>query len=191
HFVGFFECALATDPWISSCSYPYTAVWGTVNNTGLNPGLPPDVQNNQHRFNFTIGQNIGQLQAEVVWQPSSAAATRMMILILCGDYDFVADECVDGIRYRNTEDERRDVRGTSPIKFTVAGEEFYTEDAKGTKYDLEKNSEIWVMNYVGLPWGSSSTYGDEQLAFQQKFEVWDSIFYNGEGPEDWTVLQDG
>lgn len=191
HFVGFFECALATDPWISSCSYPYTAAWGTLNGTGLNPGLPRDIQNNQHRFNFTIRPNVGQLQAEVVWQPASAAATRMMILILCGDYDYVWDECLDGIRYRNAEDERADVRGTSPIKFTVNREEFYTENAKGTKYDLEKYPEVWIMNYIGLPWGEADTPGDEQLAFQQKFEVWDSVFYNGEGPVDWTVLADG
>jgi hypothetical protein len=191
HFVGFFECALATDPWISACSYPYTAVWGTVNGTGMNPGLPRDVQNNIHRFNFTIKPNIGQLQAEVVWQPASAASTRMMILILCGDYDYVWDECVDGIRYRNTADNRADVRGTSPLKFTVQGEEFFRDSTKGTKYDLTKHPEVWIMNYVGLPWGSATTPGDEQLAFQQKFEVWDSVFYNGVGPDDWTVLVDG
>lgn len=185
HFVGFFECALATDAWVSSCTYPYTAVWGTVNGTGLNPGLPRDIQANEHRFNFTIRPNVGQLQAEVVWQPTSAAATEMMILVLCGDYDYVWDECLDGIRYEDANSEQTLVSGTSPIKFTVNRDEFYDENTKGTKYDLEKNQEVWIMNYIGLPWG------DPQVAFQQKFEIWDSVFYNGEGPADWTVLEDG
>lgn len=184
HFVGFFECALATEFWISSCSYPYTAAWGTLNNTGANPGLPKDIQNNIHRFNFTIRPNIGQLQVELVWTPASAAATRMLMLVLCGDYDYVWDECLDGIRYRNPEGSTL-VEGTSPIKFVVEGEEFYRSSAKNTEYDLTKYPEVWIMNYIGLPWG------DPQVAFQQKFDVWDSVFYNGPGPDDWSVLVDG
>lgn len=195
HHVGFFECALATDVWISSCSYPYTnAVGTTKNGTCLGStctpapgvdltqyGAPKDIQNNVHRFNISVRPNIGQLQIELVWDSASAAATRMLIMVLCGDYDFFWDECYEGIRYGPGSG----VSGPSPVKSIVAGEEFIEKGKGSIKYDLEKFPEVWIMNYIGLP------FGDPQVAFQQKFEVWDSVFYNGEGPEDWSVLQDG
>ncbi len=179
HFAGFFDCALATQNWISMCTYPYTAIEGTLNETGVG-ALPDDVQANQFRFNVTIEKNIGQFVAEVVWTPSSAAATRLLLLVLCGDYDPVPDDCVEGIRYTKSPYPQ----GESPIRAQVEGETFIDEGKGSDEYDLTKRDSIWVMNYVGLPFGSP------QVAFQQKFEVWDTLFYNGVGPEGWTVLSD-
>lgn len=208
HFTGFYDCALASPVWISSCSYPYTNAVGTLQNGTCEPyfthictpapgvnvsnyGAPRDVQNNLFRHNITIRQNVGQLHAEVMWTPSSAAATRMNILIVCGDYDPVWDDCMIGLRYGPGSG----VNGPSPIKSVIERENwedeegneyngFYTPEANGTKWDLNLHDEIWVMNYVGLP------FGDPQIAFQQKFELYDTVFYNGNGPDDWTVLAD-
>lgn len=194
---GFFDCALATAAWISACSYPYTAVIQGIDNGTCDPifglpcvpgtgidltsmGAPKDLQDNRHRFNITIRQNVGQLQAELVWTPTSAAATRMMIQILCGDYDPVWDECVEGIRYGNGNGQE----GTSPVKAIISGKEIIGKGNGSDEYDLTKRSEIWLMNYVGLP------FGDPQVALAQRFDIWDTVFYNGEGPEDWSVIPD-
>lgn len=205
---GFMECALGTEVWISGCSYPYTMAIGGIKNgtcyfagyfglplpcvpaVGVDlwaMGAPRDFQNNVHRFNITISQNVHQLQAELVWTPSSAAATRMNLIIVCGDYDWIADDCVNALRYGN----ENGVNGPSPVKNVIeresnddTGRGFYNEKANGTKWDLYANKEIWVMNYVGLP------FGDAQVAFAQRFDLYDTLFYNGRGPDDWTVLND-
>lgn len=179
HFAGFFDCALATQNWISMCTYPYTAIEGTLNESGVG-ALPDDLQANRFRFNVTVEKNIGQFVGEVVWTPSSAAATRLLFLLLCGDYDPVPDDCVEGIRYTKSPYPQ----GESPIRAQVEGETFIEEGKGSDEYDLTKRDSIWVMNYVGLPFGSP------QVAFQQKFEVWDTLFYNGPGPEGWSVLTD-
>lgn len=208
---GYMECALATAAWISGCSYPYTMAIGGLKNgtcyfgpcvpaTGVDlwsVGAPKDVQNNVHRFNITIPQNIGQLQAELVWTPSSAAATRMNLMVVCGDYDWIADDCTIALRYGYA----NGVRGTSPIKHVIEREDwedenggghkgFYTADGNGTKWDLYANKEIWVMNYVGLPFSDFDDPTTTQLAFAQRFDLYDTLFYNGRGPDDWTVLRD-
>jgi hypothetical protein len=179
HFTGFFDCALATQTWISMCTYPYTAVEGSLNKSGVGV-LPDDLQANNFRFNMTIGKDIGQVVAEVVWTPSSAAATRLLFLLLCGDYDPVPDDCTESLRYTKSPYPQ----GESPIRAQIEGETIIKEGEGSVKYDLTKQDQIWVMNYVGLPFGSP------QVAFQQKFEVWDTLFYNGPGPEGWSVLND-
>jgi hypothetical protein len=209
--VGSFECALATDVWISGCSYPYTMAVGGLKNgtcyfgpcvpaTGIDlwsMGAPRDIQNNVHRFNITIKQNVAQLQAELFWTPSSAAATKMNLMVVCGDYDWIADDCTIALRYGCPNGKP----GLAPRKLVVEREDFedcgdmrkgfYTADANGTKWDLNTNKEIWVMNYVGLPFADSrSDPLSTQVAFQQRFEVWDTIFYNERGPDDWTVMAD-
>ena len=229
---GYMECALATAAWISGCSYPYTMAVGGIKNgtcyfgpcvpgTGIDLwslGAPKDVQNNVHRFNITIPQNIGQLQAELVWTPSSAAATRMNLMVVCGDYDWIADDCVIGLRYGYA----NGVNGPSPIKHVIERENWEDENGdahagfysnaiecdscnrqNGTEWDLNTNKEIWVMNYVGLPFGCLPVFGappevcvaglpysEAQVAFAQRFDLYDTLFYNGRGPDDWTVLKD-
>ncbi|HEX9816192.1 MAG TPA: carboxypeptidase-like regulatory domain-containing protein [Candidatus Thermoplasmatota archaeon] len=223
---GYLECALSTAAWISGCSYPYTMAVGGIKDgtcywgpylglpipcvppTGVDlwaMGAPRDFQNNAYRFNISIPQNIGQLQAELVWTPSSAAAVHMNLIIVCGDYDWIADDCVNALRYGKGDG----VNGPSPVKNVIEREDwegglgFYTNDsrAQNNKYDLKANPEgIWVTNYVGLPFGCLDVptncmdglpYNEFQLAFGQRFDLYDTLFINGRGPDDWTVLVDG
>ena len=180
-FVGFFECALGTSAWISSCSYPYTAVWGTAKENGVNLssyGAPQDIQKNTHRFNFTVKPGIEELVVEMTWQPASAAATRMLLMHLCGDYDYVYDECKERHRYGPG----NGYVNANPIQGRIEGKQF-EKGCPGSKFCVKKGP-IWVMAYAGLP------FGNPQLAFQQKIEIFDSAFYNGPAPEDYTQVMD-
>jgi hypothetical protein len=203
-FTGYMDCAVQVPVWVSACSYPYTAAWGSLNNTHVNPGLPKDVQNNVNRFNISIKQTVGQLYAELEWKAASAAATRMQMIILCGDYDYVWDDCLwpdsagSSIRFN-------DSNGKSPVRVGVMHDVFASKGKDKGKYDINKNPSIWIMNYIALPFGCiprTSGYpsatdcaaglpGNEvQIAFQQKYQVWDSVFYNGVAPEGYTLVQD-
>jgi hypothetical protein len=200
-FTGFFECAMGIYAWVSSCSYPYTAVYLTAHEHGVNGsqyGVPPDIQKNQHRFNLTIHQGVGELFAELQWQPASAAANKMQMIVMCGDYQPVWDDCLypndlsgDSIRYNSSS-------GKSPVVVRVDNETFLKKGKGMGKHDLAKNEHIWVMNYVALPFGCvqanadclTTSYTYWQLAFQQRFYVWDTVFYNSVAPDGYTALSD-
>lgn len=187
HFTGFFECALAVPGWVSACTYPYTAVYLSARDNGVNLstyGAPPDLQPNSHRFNITIGQDIGQFVGELSWQPTSAAATQMRLNIKCGDYHPVWDDCVYPYDVSGGSIRYGEAVGQSPLRVVIDAEEFYDLGKDKGKWDLAQNPEIWIMNYVSLP------HGTTQIAFQQRFDVWDTVFYNGKGTDGYSVLVD-
>lgn len=183
HFTGFFECALGTSFWISSCSYPYTAVYLTLHDRGVNGsnyGLPPDIQKNIHRFNFTVKPGITDFVGEMEWKAASAAATRMLLMYMCGDYDPIPDECKERHRYGRS----NGFSGTSPIRAQFDPKQEFKKGCPNSKFCLKEGHPIWVMAYAGLP------FGQNQVAFQQKFEIWNSLFFNQEAPEDYTLIGD-
>lgn len=146
---------------------------------GSNYGLPPDIQKNIHRFNFTVKPGIADFVGEMEWKPASAAATRMLLIYLCGDYDPILDECKERHRYGNG----NGYSGASPIKAQFDVKEF-KKGCPSSKFCLKEGHPIWVMAYAGLP------FGQNQVAFQQKFEIWNSLFYFQEAPEDYTLIRD-
>lgn len=185
---GFLECAMGAVVFVAPCTYPYRSVYGNAHNAGVNltaiAGAPADLQNNRFWLNFTINPEAEQLIAELVWVPGSAAATTMQLFILCGDFDYVLNECTEGHRYGvNT--------STSPVRVDVnradtdeEGDDNMTKGCPDSEFCVTSGRPVWWTNDVAMP------FSNPQFAFQQRFEVWDSIFYNGSAPAEYTIIPD-
>lgn len=185
---GFLECAMGAVVFVAPCTYGYRSLWGNAHNAGVNltaaAGLPSDLHNNKFWLNFTINPGAQQLIAELIWEAGSAAATTMQLFILCGDFDYVLNECTEEHRYGvNT--------STSPVRVDVNmmdkdddGDDNMTKGCPDSKFCVTKGIPVWWTNDVAMP------FTTPQFAFQQRFDVYDSIFYNGQAPEDYTILPD-
>jgi len=185
---GFLECALGARVFVAPCTYGYRSIWGNAHNAGINltslAGLPSDLHDNKFWLNFTINPGAQQLIAELVWEPGSAAATTMQLFILCGDFDYVLNECTELHRYGvNT--------STSPVRVDVNmmdknedGDDNMTKGCPESKFCVTNGKPVWWTNDVAMPFSTPA------VAFQQRFDVYDSIFYNGQAPEDYTILPD-
>jgi hypothetical protein len=165
-FTGFYECALGTTVWVSPCSYPYTAAYLTLHNHGVNLSqygpFPSDIQNNQWRYNFSLKPGAVEVVSELSWIPTQPSANRLMLIVSCADYDPVLDDC-SGPTYVQK-------AGTSPINGT---------------WDAKRAGELpaWVMTRVYLPWSGA------QVALSQRFDVWNTVFFNGKAPEGFTMVE--
>jgi hypothetical protein len=180
---GYLECGFGMAAFAAPCTYPYRLVHGNAMKYGVNLtnyGFAPDLHPNRFWLNITVKPGADQLVAEMVWRAGSAAAQTMRLFILCGDFDPTLNECTQGIRYGNG----NGFAGTSPVRVTIDAKEFRTKGCPASKFCL-KDKPIWVANDVALPWATPP-----QVAFQQKVEVWDTVFYNGPGPDGFTVLPD-
>lgn len=189
-FQGYYDCALGAAAWVSACSYPYTAAYLAVKNgtcvqapactppiTDLhNVGAPKDLQKNEFRYNFTVQGN-ATVVSEMSWTPTSAAATRMQLVLSCANYDPVWDDCSDANDYATA-------TGASPLRvqWDTAGK---TMVPKG-----------WVMARGYLPFSDLPPLGNGQdanlqVALNQKFEMWNSVWYNGKPPNGWSIYTSG
>ena len=180
---GYLECGMGSAAFTAPCTYPYRLVHGTAANNGVNLtqyGAPPDLHPNKFWLNITLKPKAAQLVAELSWTPGSAAAQRLNLFVLCGDFDPTLNECTERIRYGNANGHA----GTPPIRAVIDGKEFRTKGCPASKFCL-KEKPIWIANDVAVGFQTPP-----QLAFQQKVEVWDTIFYNGEGPEGYSALPD-
>jgi carboxypeptidase family protein len=178
-FAGFLECALGSAAWVSPCSYPYTAAFIAARDgycveeppappactpkavNGSQYGLPEDIQTNQWRYNFTVEPGAAEVVSEMMWTPASAAATTMVLVLSCAQYDPVLDNCSPTYA---------DVEGKSPLR-------------KAWKTDNLAPPQ-WVMSRTYLPFDGA------QVALQQKFDVWNTVWYNAPAPEGWTILDE-
>ncbi|HEX9815470.1 MAG TPA: hypothetical protein VGB18_00705, partial [Candidatus Thermoplasmatota archaeon] len=161
----------ANPVWVSACSYPYTAAYLTAHDNGVNLsqyGLPNDVQENEVRVNFTIAHNAMGIVSELIWQPNTDIAKRMN-LVNCepSSYDPVVDSC----------DSFSSQDGQSPITF----------DWKLPSAAQPKNpGEVtWVMAII-WPWPSELT-DVPGVIIEQKVDLYQTVFYGQEPPEDWTI----
>lgn len=181
---GFLECAMGTAAFVAPCTYPYRLVHGAAMANGVNLtnyGLQPDLHPNKFWLNITIKPKAEQLVAQLTWQAGSAAAQRMNLFLLCGDFDPVLNECTERIRYGLGNGHS----GTNPIRAVIDAKEFRTKGCPASKFCL-KEKPIWIANDVAMPFQTPP-----QLAFQQRFEVWDTVFFNAPGPDDFSALPDG
>ena len=162
-FTAFYDCALGTPVWVSACTYPYTAAYLTAQGAGVTPpGLPADLQRNEFRYNFTVAPEAVQIISEASWEAGSAAAENLFILLSCATYDPVLDDC-DGATYA-------DITGPSPLR-------------AAWKASAIQERPQWVMERVYLP-------GDLEpsVALSQRIDLWNTIFYNGEAPDGFSIL---
>lgn len=176
-YVGFESCQWYFEGAIAHCSLPYTQAHGTLRENGVNLsqyGLPPDIMDNRDRYNFTVGPNHTGIVSELVWQAASAAATWQALVLACGWYDPLWDECVPpgethtGLRYHF-------VVGRSPIQL------------------------VWKMNQEELdylkrsPWvfSRANVYGSDAVAagfaLDQRIEMFNTVFYGADPPEGYTA----
>ena len=180
-FSGFLECALGAVVWVSPCSYPYTAAFIAAKDGYCVPDtpacapavadlskvgpFPSDLQPNKWRYNFTVQPGAVEVVSEMAWSPSSAAATKLHLVISCAQYDPILDDCSPTYS---------DPEGQSPLRGAW----------KTTPLGL-KDKPVWVMSRTYLP------FFDPQVALQQRFEVWNSVWYNQAAPENWSILNEG
>ncbi len=176
-YVGFEACQWYFEGTIAHCTLPYTQVYGTAERNGVNLsqyGLPRDVQDNRDRYNFTVRADHTGIVSELVWQATSAAATSQALILACGWYDPLWDECVPpgethtGIRYHG-------VVGTNPIRLE------WKLDDEQLKY-LEKSP--WIMSRANVH-GSEVVAGG--FALDQRVEMFNSVFYGADPPEGFSA----
>ena len=161
-FTGVHQCTMSLYVWVSPCDYPYTAVYYTLHGAGVNLsqyGLPAEPLENQWRYNTEIENGSENVISELIWEPTSAASQRMMLVVSCADYDPVIDDC-EGWGYLDD--------GGAPVRL---------------EWEIPEGETVF-MTRVYLPWF------DVQLALDQKFDVYHTVFYGKAGPEDFSVLPD-
>ena len=176
-YVGFQACQWYFEGAIAHCTLPYTQVHGTANRSGVNLanyGIPKDLQDNRDRYNFTVRAEHTGIVSELVWQAASAAAAWQALVLACGWYDPLWDECVPpgethtGLRYHFEV-------GQNPVRLQWKMDDEQLEYLKISP---------WVMSRANV-------YGSEQvaagLAFEQRIEMFNTVFYGADPPEGFTA----
>lgn len=162
-YTGVLSCSFTTEVWTSPCDYPYTAVYYTLLGHGVNAsnyGLPAEPLENEWRYSLTVENGTTGIVSELTWEPVSDASKYMMLVVSCDEFDPVLDDC-DGWADRE--------EGESPV---------IIDDWNFPKDETDPT----FMTRVYLPWG------DAQLAVDQKFDVYHSMFYGADVPDGFTAL---
>lgn len=176
-YVGFEACQWYFEGAIAHCTLPYTQAHGTLRDNGVNLsqyGAPRDLQENKDRYNFTVRADHTGIVSELVWQAQSAGATWQALILACGWYSALWDECVPpgethtGIRYHFEV-------GQNPIRLQ------WKMDEEQLAY-LAKSP--WIMSRANV-------YGSDQIAvgaaFEQRIEMFNTVFYGAEPPEEFSA----
>lgn len=162
-YTGVLTCSFTTPAWTSPCDYPYTAVYYTLQGLGVNGsnyGLPAEPLANEWRYFLTVQNGTTGIVSELAWEPVSAASEQMMLYVSCDEFDPVIDDCG---AWGDLE------AGPSPVIIY--------------DWNFPKNEEDpTFMTRVYLPWG------DPQVAVDQKFDVYHTMFYGADVPDDFTAL---
>jgi hypothetical protein len=165
-------CMLYTLLYVSHCTAPYTTAYEAASRQGVSLGaygVPPDLAENVYRHNFTVGPDHTGIVSELEWRANSEATEYMWLTLNCGWYDPVSDGCAPpGQGAAPTFAGRR---GPSPLRAQ------------------------WVHPEPSwLPWviAKARVTGDlDQYAgasVDQRLTVYNTVFYFGPAPEDWSVL---
>ncbi len=166
-------CMLYTLLYVSHCTAPYTTAYESLARQGVAPSqVPPDLAENVYRHNFTVGANHTGIVSELVWTANSDATKYMWLTLTCGWYDPVSDGCAPPGQTAAAMFVGR--RGPSPLRAE------------------------WVHPEPGwLPWvmAKARVTGDiDQYAgasVDQRLTVYNTVFYFGPVPTDWSVLTAG
>ncbi|HLE47845.1 MAG TPA: hypothetical protein VI818_06065, partial [Candidatus Thermoplasmatota archaeon] len=174
-YTGFQACQWYVEGTIAHCTFPYTAVHGTLRQHGVNLtnyGLPPDLQENKDRYNFTVRLDHEGVVSELFWRAGSAAAAYQILVIMCPWYDPLWDECVPpgttttGVRYFTK-------IGTNPLR--IEWKHPNREHHKMTPF---------VMARANVNGDDTHPVG---IAFNQKIDLYNSVFYGAEPPPNFSA----
>jgi hypothetical protein len=115
--------------------------------------------------------NHSKVISELFWEATSTAATHQVLIIACGWWDPVLDECVPpgttttGVRYFGKV-------GTSPIRIEWE--------------HPEPDHLPWVMARANVN-GNFSDMKPAGIALDQKIEMYNTVFYGGDPPPGFTA----
>jgi len=168
-------CMLYTLLYVSHCTAPYTTAYESLSRQGVAPaqyGLPPDLVENVYRHNFTVGDNHTGIVSELVWTANSEATEYMWFTLTCGWYDPVTDGCAPpGEGAAATFAGRR---GPSPLRA-----EWVHPQPQWLPWVMAKARVSGdIDQYVGA-------------SVDQRLTAYNTVFYFGPVPEDWSVLTSG
>lgn len=173
-FSGYQSCQWYVPIALSTCTLPYAQAYGVAHQNGVNLsnyGLPPDPLPSQDKYNFTMSVNHTGVISELIWEPASAAASHQALIIACGWWDPVWDECVPpgetttGVRYFGKV-------GTSPIQI------HWTHP--------EPDHLPWVMSRANVN-GNTSEGKPAGIALDQRIDMYNTVFYGADPPERFTA----
>lgn len=168
------QCMLTTAAWVSSCSYPYTAVYLTARDHGVNlssVGAPEDVMTNKWHYNFSVAPGALTIVSEMSWTAVSEAAKDLQLRMCEPVYDPVLDDCPNRTGA---------VHGESPI----------TNPWEPSKALWEQPHAGWVMAAV-WPAFPEPTATNQGVFLEQKVEMWNTEFYGEPAPDGWSVFVNG
>lgn len=173
-FAGFQQCMWYTPAFKSGCGYPYTAVYYTALQNGLNLsqyGAPSDVFDNQYRYNFTVRADHTGIVSELVWEAATDAAKYYSLELSCAWYDPVVDDCVPpGETTWDPQNTYAVARGVSPLRI---------------EWEHERPEWLpWVMSRAYLSADVNAPVG---LALEQRVDMFNTVFYGGGVPEMYTA----
>lgn len=163
------ECSLVTGAWVSPCSYPYTAVYLTAKGMGVNLsnyGLPPDIQRNDVRHNYTVGLDVMNVVSELVWKPNTDLAKLMWLHQCFPEYDPIQDYCPKG--YVN-------VHAASPINIVW-------KVPKSPR--AQDGNRYWILSAV---WPYPEALTSVGIYLEQRVTMYNTHFYGAESPEGWSA----
>lgn len=172
-FAAHHACMLYTLVYVTHCSAPYTIAYESLRGQGVDPGaygLPPDPLENAYRHNFTVEANSTGIVSELVWTPNADATRYMWFTLSCGWYDPVSDGCL-------------------PPGATQAAPSYAGKRGPGPlRIQWEHPNPEW------LPWvmAKARVTGDIDqyvgLSLDQRLDMFNTVFYGGPVPEDWSIL---
>lgn len=173
-FSGYESCQWYVPIGLSTCTLPYAQAYGLLHQNGVNLsqyGLPEDPLPSRDKYNFTMTENHTGVISELIWEAASAAATHQALIIACGWWDPVLDECVPpgetttGVRYFGEV-------GTSPIQI------HWTHP--------EPDHLPWVMSRANVN-GNTSEGKPAGIALDQRIEMYNTVFYGADPPTHYTA----
>ncbi len=173
-FSGYQSCQWYVPIGLSTCTLPYAQAYGFLHQNGYNLsqyGLPEDPLPSRDKYNFTMSGNHTGVISELIWEPASAAASHQALIIACGWWDPVLDECVPpgetttGVRYFGKV-------GTSPIQI------HWTHP--------EPDHLPWVMSRANVN-GNTSEGKPAGIALDQRIDMYNTVFYGAEPPTQYTA----